>query len=59
MGTFTQAQSVQRGFLESDHLLEKLEFALAVAVGNGDQERIQELRTKIKALGDNREEPGT
>ena len=67
MGTFTQAQyqksinpgCEQRGYVESGHLLEKLEFALAVAVGSGDQTRIQELRTRIVALGDNREEPGT
>jgi hypothetical protein len=67
MGAFTQAQyqksinpgCEQRGYVESGHLLEKLEFALAVAIGSGDQTRIQELRTRIEALGDNREEPGT
>ena len=59
MGTYTKAQSQQRGYVECDHQLEKLEFALAVAVGSGDQKRIEELRIRIKALGDNREEPGT
>ena len=58
MGTLTPVHQ-QRGYVEQDHLIEKLEFALAVAVGSGDQARIQELRSKIAALGDNSEEPGT
>ena len=45
--------------MESDHQIEKLEFALAVAVGQGDQQRISDLRRRIAALGENREEPGT
>jgi hypothetical protein len=44
---------------ESDHQLEKLEFALAVAIGRGDAGRIQALRDQIAALGGNSEEPGT
>jgi hypothetical protein len=44
---------------ESDHQLEKLEFALAVAIGRGDGPRIQALRDQIAALGGNSEEPGT
>ena len=48
-----------RGFVDSGHQIEKLEFALAVAVSRGDQQRIHELRQRIADLGDNREEPGT
>ena len=51
--------SNRRGFVESGHQIEKLEFALAVAIGRGDQQRIHELRQRIADLGDNREEPGT
>ena len=47
------------GFVEGDHRLEKLEFALAVAVTRGDQHRIAVLRQQIEALGGNVEEPGT
>ena len=44
---------------EGDHELEKLEFALAVALTRGDQQRSQVLRERIAELGGNREEPGT
>lgn len=44
---------------EGDHQLEKLEFALAVALTRGDLQRSQQLRDQIAALGGNREEPGT
>jgi len=44
---------------ERDHQLEKLEFALAVAITRGDGARIQTLRDQIAALGGNCEEPGT
>jgi hypothetical protein len=44
---------------EGEHQLEKLEFALAVAVTRGDLTRIQCLREQIAALGGNCEEPGT
>jgi len=44
---------------EREHQLEKLEFALAVAVTRGDSDRIQALRDQIAALGGNCEEPGT
>jgi hypothetical protein len=44
---------------DSDHQLEKLEFALAVAMTRGDGIRIQALREQIAALGGNWEEPGT
>jgi len=47
------------GYAESGHQLEKLEFALAVALTRGDGDRIQQLRAQIAALGGNREEPGT
>jgi len=44
---------------ERDHQLEKLEFALAVALTRGDGERSLALRQAIEALGGNGEEPGT
>ncbi|MEB3183881.1 MAG: hypothetical protein VKN15_05780 [Cyanobacteriota bacterium] len=44
---------------EGEHQLEKLEFALAVALTRGDLQRSQQLRDAIAALGGNREEPGT
>lgn len=46
-------------FAEGGHQLEKLEFALAVAITRGQRERIEELRQRIADLGGNREEPGT
>ena len=48
-----------RGFVEGGHQLEKLEFALAVAVTRGDASRVAVLREQIDALGGNLEEPGT
>lgn len=45
--------------IEGEHQLEKLEFALAVALTRGDQGRSRQLRDQIEALGGNREEPGT
>jgi hypothetical protein len=48
-----------RGYSESGHQLEKLEFSLAVAMTRGDSQRIDQLRAQIAALGGNREEPGT
>lgn len=47
------------GTSEGEHQLEKLEFALAVALTRGDQERTQQLRQAIAELGGNQEEPGT
>nr|WP_254939943.1 hypothetical protein [Cyanobium sp. Morenito 9A2] len=44
---------------DGGHQLEKLEFALAVAITRGDQYRSDQLRAQIAALGGNREEPGT
>ncbi len=44
---------------EGEHQLEKLEFALAVALTRGDLQRSQSLRDQIAALGGNQEEPGT
>jgi len=44
---------------EGEHQLEKLEFALAVALTRGDEQRSAQLRDLIAALGGNREEPGT
>ena len=50
------AQSIPNG---GEHTLEKLEFALAVALTRGDGPRSQSLREQIAALGGNQEEPGT
>lgn len=47
------------GTSDGEHQLEKLEFALAVAMTRGDAVRIQRLREQIAALGGNCEEPGT
>ena len=47
------------GFFEGGHQLEKLEFALAVAITRGDQSRSDQLRAQIAELGGNVEEPGT
>lgn len=44
---------------EGEHHLEKLEFALAVALTRGDLQRSQQLRDQIAVLGGNLEEPGT
>jgi protein-arginine kinase activator protein McsA len=44
---------------EGEHRLEKLEFALAVALSRKDMARVQHLRDQIDALGGNAEEPGT
>ena len=49
----------QRAFAEGGHQLEKLEFALAVAITRGEVQKVQYLREQIAALGGNREEPGT
>ena len=46
-------------FFEGGHQLEKLEFALAVAQTQGDEEKSLSLRKKIVELGGNDEEPGT
>lgn len=45
--------------LEGDHQLEKLEFALAIALTRGEAQRSRQLREEIDRLGGNREEPGT
>ena len=47
------------GFFEGGHQLEKLEFALAVAITRGDQSKSDQLRAQIDDLGGNIEEPGT
>ena len=47
------------GFFEGGHQLEKLEFALAVAITRGDESRSDQLRAQIAELGGNIEEPGT
>lgn len=52
-------QVVEGGDTAGEHQLEKLEFALAVALTRGDQLRSADLRRQIDALGGNCEEPGT
>ena len=49
----------RRSFFEGGHQLEKLEFALAVAITRGDENRSELLRAQIAELGGNVEEPGT
>lgn len=46
-------------FVEGGHQLEKLEFALAIALTKGDNKKSIILRKKIVELGGNVEEPGT
>ena len=46
-------------FFDGGHQLEKLEFALAVAQTQGDEEKSVSLRKRISELGGNVEEPGT
>jgi|GEM_PF-873051 len=53
------APSIRVGGSEGEHRLEKLEFALAVALSRKDTARVQNLRDQIDALGGNAEEPGT
>ena len=48
-----------QAFHEGGHQLEKLEFALAVAVTRGDLTRASLLRAQIETMGGNIEEPGT
>ena len=49
----------RQNFFEGGHQLEKLEFALAVAMTLGDASRCEMLRGQIAELGGNIEEPGT
>ena len=49
----------RQNFFEGGHQLEKLEFALAVAITRGDASRSEMLRGQIAELGGNTEEPGT
>ena len=53
------SSTAHQGLSEGDHQLEKLQFALAVALTRGDLQRSEQLRHQINALGGNREEPGT
>ena len=45
--------------IEGEHQLEKLQFALAIALTRGDALRSSQLREEIAKLGENHEEPGT
>lgn len=59
-GSLTPQTAPHRpGYIEGGHQLEKLEFALAIAISRGDSSRASQLRTQIDALGDPGEEPGT
>jgi hypothetical protein len=54
-----RCQSTPRSQAEGEHQLEKLQFALAVALTRGDFVRSQALRDQIACLGGDLEEPGT
>jgi hypothetical protein len=58
-GTALTPACQHRAYAEGGHQLEKLEFALAVAMTRGDRQRVEQLRLQIAELGGNREEPGT
>ncbi len=55
----TRLSATHQSFFEGGHQLEKLEFALAVAMTQGDVNRCELLRGQIAELGGNVEEPGT
>ncbi len=57
--SFSTSTCGRKAFYEGGHQLEKLEFALAVAVTRGDQKLSASLRDQIAELGGNIEEPGT
>jgi hypothetical protein len=59
MASWPRCQSPSRSNPEGEHQLEKLQFALAVALSRGDLPRSQQLRDLIAALGEDLEEPGT
>ncbi len=46
-------------FIEKDHQLEKLEFALAISQSIGDHIRSNEIKDQINKIGISLEEPGT
>lgn len=59
-GFMPPQSSIHRpGYIEGGHQLEKLEFALAIAISRGDTSRADQLRSQIDVLGDLGEEPGT
>ncbi|WP_137024840.1 hypothetical protein [Synechococcus sp. UW179A] len=58
-GSSGLSSSGSSGYIEGGHQLEKLEFALAVAITRGDRARSDQLRAQIAELGGNIEEPGT
>ncbi|MCP9819506.1 hypothetical protein KBZ18_08380 [Synechococcus sp. Cruz-9H2] len=59
-GSMPPHSSIHRpGYIEGGHQLEKLEFALAIAISRGDTSRADQLRSQIDVLGDLGEEPGT
>ena len=48
-----------QSLVETDHQLEKLEFALAISQAIGDTIRSEQIKDKIKKIGFHYEEPGT
>ena len=49
----------KKSFLELDHQLEKLEFALAFSQTIGDKVKSAKIRNQIEVIGYKYEEPGT
>tara|TARA_E500000331_G_C16888435_1_gene553617 strand:- start:259 stop:414 length:156 start_codon:yes stop_codon:yes gene_type:complete len=49
----------QQSLIETDHYLEKLEFALAVSQTIGDRIKSAQIKCQIKIIGFQYEEPGT
>lgn len=59
-GSLAPQSTIHRpGYIEGGHQLEKLEFALAIAISRGDSSRAGQLRSQIDAIGGLGEEPGT
>ena len=48
-----------QSLIEIDHMLEKLEFALAISQSVGDKIRSDQIKDQIKKIGFNFQEPGT
>tara|TARA_B100000579_G_C22828048_1_gene854340 strand:+ start:1050 stop:1262 length:213 start_codon:yes stop_codon:yes gene_type:complete len=51
--------SKKKAFYEENHMLEKLEFALAISESKGDQDQSDIIRSKILRIGEDLREPGT
>ena len=46
-------------FIETDHKVEKLEFALAISKSIGDKIKSDQIQNQLNKIGFNYEEPGT